>query len=316
MGKIILEQVRDVDIAARYGGEEFAVILPEISGTPARNVAERLRAAVEQELFRLPNGNEIGVTVTIGISCYPNCSTDTTAIVSTADQALYVGKQSGRNRTLLYRETLKARIDKDPDLIVQLLGESLGNVLPIVTAISAKAPFLRLHSDVVNEAAQRLAAAMHLSAGEIETLRLAALLHDIGMLVVPDKVLIRRGPLAPEDWQEIRRHPVAGADLLARVPALAEVAKIVRHHHERYDGRGYPDGLQAGDLPLLARILAIADSYGTMVSDWPGHKAVPREEACRRLREGAGTQFDPDMVERLIQSLPAEDCGGSQALSA
>jgi diguanylate cyclase (GGDEF)-like protein/putative nucleotidyltransferase with HDIG domain len=305
-GRVLEMQFRDVDVVTRYGGEEFAVILPEISGGTAKGVAERVRRAIGSTPFALPDGSELGVTVSIGISCFPNCSTDPAGAILTADQALYVAKQTGRNRVMLYRETLKARIEKDPNLIPHLLVESLDNVLPIVTAISAKAPFLRPHSECVCNAALALARTLKLSPDEQETLRLAALLHDIGMLTLPDRVLAQSGQLKPEDWDLIKQHPVAGADLLAQVPALRDVSAIVRAHHERYDGKGYPDGLHAAELPRLARVLAVADAYGSMVSDWPGHTALPRDQAVNRLRAGAGTQFDPEMVELLLKSIAAE----------
>ncbi len=303
LGQIFARQFREVDVVARYGGEEFAVILPEISGSVAKGVAERVRRAVAATPFMLPDGREIGVTVSIGVSCYPNCAASPEAAVSSADQALYIAKQAGRNRVLLYRETLKARIEKDPDLIVALLREHPDNVLPVVTAVSAKAPFLHPHTDKVLEAAALLAQALGLSAEERDALRLAAQLHDIGMATIPDALLAKTTALTPEDWEIIKRHPVTGAAYLEQVPELRHLAPLVRHHHERYDGAGYPDGLKGEAMPKLARVLAVADAYGSMISDWPGHMAVPPAQARERLKAGAGTQFDPGMVDALLRVL-------------
>lgn len=302
-GQILARQFREVDVVARYGGEEFAVILPEISGSVAKSVAERVRRAVAATPFVLPDGREIGVTVSIGISCYPNCAASPEDAVSTADQALYIAKQAGRNRVLLYRETLKARIEKDPDLIVALLRENPDNVLPVVSAVAAKAPFLHPHTDKVLEAAALLAQALGLSAQERATLRLAAQLHDIGMATIPDALLAKTTALTPEDWEIIKRHPVTGAAYLEQVPELRHLAPLVRHHHERYDGAGYPDGLKGEAMPKLARVLAVADAYGSMTSDWPGHTAVPPAQAREKLKAGAGSQFDPGMVDALLRVL-------------
>lgn len=306
LGQMLARQFRDVDVAARYGGEEFAVILPEISGSAAKDVAERVRRAVAATPFALPDGREIGVTVSIGISCYPNCAASPEAAVNTADQALYIAKQAGRNQVLLYSETLKARIEKDPDLIVTLLNENPDNVLPVVTAVAAKAPFLRPHMDKVLEAAALLAQALGLSAEEHDTLQLAIQLHDIGMAAIPDTVLAKTTPLTPEEWKIVKQHPATGAAYLEQAPKLRHLAPLVRHHHERYDGAGYPDGLKGEAMPKLARVLAVADAYGSMVSDWPGHAAVPPAQAREKLKAGAGTQFDPGMVDALLRALEDE----------
>jgi diguanylate cyclase (GGDEF)-like protein len=303
LGQIFSRQFREVDVVARYGGEEFAVILPEISGSVAKDVAERARRAVAATPFTLPDGREIGVTVSIGISCFPNCAASPEAAVNTADQALYIAKQAGRNRISLYSETLKARIEKDPDLIVAMLRENPENVLPVVSAVAAKAPFLHAHTDKVLEAVALLARALGLSAAERDTLRLAAQLHDIGMAAIPDALLAKTTALTPEEWEIIKQHPVTGAAYLEQVPQLRHLAPLVRHHHERYDGTGYPDGLKGEALPKLARVLAVADAYGSMVSDWPGHTAVPPVLAREQLKAGAGTQFDPGMVDALLRVL-------------
>lgn len=303
LADIIRRELRDGDIPARYGGEEFAMILPEISGVGAMQVAERMRRAVAATRFVLPDGREIGITVSIGVSCYPSCAASPEVAVSTADQALYMAKKTGRNRVMLYRETLKARIDKDPNLIVTLLRESSENILPVVNAVTAKAPFLHPHTDSVLHVVTLLAQALGLTAEERDTLRLAAELHDIGMATIPDALLAKTTELTAEEWGIIKQHPVTGAACLEQVPNLRHLAPLVRHHHERYDGTGYPDGLKGEALPKLARVLAVADAYGSMISDWPGHTAVSPALAREKLKAGAGTQFDPGMVEALLRAL-------------
>lgn len=305
LAEVLIKQFRDVDILARYGGEEFVVMLPEIDGGTAKGVAERVRRAVAATPFRLPDSGEIAVTVSIGVSCYPACASTPEGVVSRADQALYIAKQAGRNRVVLYRETLKARIEKDPDLVVELLTESMDNVLPIVTAVSCKAPFFRNHVDTVERTAMTLAQTLGLSPEERETLRLASLLHDIGMITVPDTILAKTDLLSPEEWELVKHHPVTAAELLERVPALRHVASLVRHHHERMDGQGYPDGLKGDELPYLARILAVADAYTAMIADWPGRKPITNTEAKAKLQAGAGTQFDPKIVQALLESFEA-----------
>jgi diguanylate cyclase (GGDEF)-like protein len=303
LGSIMAVQVREVDTVARIGGEEFAVIFPEISGSTAKEIGERMRKAIAGTPFTLPDGRQIGVTASIGISCFPNCSSEPKAAMATADQALYVAKQAGRNRVMLYRETLKARLEKNPELIVELLNESLDNVLPIATAVSTHAPFMRAHGERTARAARLLAEALKLPPDQRETLRLAAMLHDIGMLTIPSPVLGKHDPLTPEERGLVRRHPEIGAEWLARVPALKDVVPLVRHHHERHNGRGYPDGLKGEAIPRLVAVLALADAYASMISDWPGRRALPPDRVRAELRAGAGSQFAPDLVEAFLRAL-------------
>ena len=296
-------QVRDVDTLVRYGGEEFAVIFPEITGAAAREIGERIRRTIADTPFVLPDGRPVSVTVSAGISCFPNCAADAPQAVGTADQALYTAKQEGRNRVLLYRDTLKARLEKNPELVVELLNRGSDQILPVATAVASLAPFLRQHTEQVGRATALLAGALKLPPEDCETLRLAALLHDIGMLAVPAGVLARQTPLTAEEQQLLRRHPVTAAAWLERVPALSRLTPIVRHHHEHFDGRGYPDGLRGNAIPVLAQVLALADAYASMISDWPGRRALSTADAEAELRRCAGTQFDPLLVDRFLQAL-------------
>jgi diguanylate cyclase (GGDEF)-like protein len=293
-------QVRDVDTLARYGGEEFAVIFPEISGGAAKEIGERIRHAIADKPFALPDGQRINVTVSVGISCFPNCAVDAAQAINTADQALYMAKQEGRNRVLLYRETLKARLEKNPELVVELLNQGPEMILPVAAAVSVLAPFMRHHAEQVRQATVLLAQVLKLSPDDVETLRLAALLHDIGMFAVPAAVLGKRTPLAPDEERSLNAHPALAAGWLARVPALARLAPIVRHHHEHFDGQGYPDGLRGEKIPWLARVLSLADAYASMLTDWPGRCAMSGEEARAELRRCAGSQFDPELVQKFL----------------
>ncbi len=296
LAQVFSRQIRDVDLVVRYGGEEFVFILPETDMVGSKLVAERIRRAVATELIRLPEGQEIGVTASLGIACYPLCGDTTEMLLAHADQALYTAKQEGRNRVCLYREILKVLLEEKPAHIVELLKQSLENIQPIVTAMSSKGAFFQNHTRIVQQTAEQLAESLGLSQPDRENLRLASQLHDVGMIVIPDEVLNKRGPLSPQEWDLIKQHSTTAADYLEQVPALRHIAPIVRHHHERYDGAGYPGGLKGDQTPYLARVLAVADAYGTMVSQWPGRTAKTVEQARAELITGAGTQFDPKVV--------------------
>jgi diguanylate cyclase (GGDEF)-like protein len=295
---------RQADLAARFGGEEFAVLLPDTDAEGARLVAERIRSSVAGGPVRLADGGDIAVTLSIGIAIGPQDGETPDRMLERADQALYSAKRAGRNRVFLYRETPKARLEGDPAQLQALLGRGAESIPEIITAFSAKARFYRGHSEAVAEAARRLGAALGLGADEREALGLAALLHDLGMIGIPDEILNRRGGLSETEWALVQSHAAAGAELLARVPALGHLAPIVRHHHERFDGSGYPDGLRGEAIPYLARVLAVADAYGTVAGGWVGRTPQSEAQALEMVRAGAGTAFDP----RVAGALTAPPC--------
>ncbi|MDO8703411.1 MAG: HD domain-containing protein [Sulfuricaulis sp.] len=184
-----------------------------------------------------------------------------------------------------------------------MLNQSLENIQPVVTAVSAKAAFFHNHTVLVEQTAMRLADALKLNEEDHEKLRLAARLHDIGMVTMPDAVLNKQSTLTAEDWALIRQHSATSAGFLERVSALRHLAPIVRHHHERYDGAGYPDGLKSEAIPYLARVLAVADTYASMTGDWVGHKTVSPGQVKSKLAAAAGTQLDPQIVSAFVKYL-------------
>jgi HD-GYP domain-containing protein (c-di-GMP phosphodiesterase class II) len=171
-------------------------------------------------------------------------------------------------------------------------AESLGN------AIDAKDPHTSMHSDEVAEVARILALAMNLTPSQAAVIHVAGHLHDIGKIGVPDSVLRKQGPLTTKEWQAIRRHPEAGAAILEPVTALKRIGVVdmVLHHHERWDGKGYPHGLKGAAIPLGARIITVADSLSAMLQDRPYRAALNLDRACREIERCAGTQFDPAVV--------------------
>jgi HD-GYP domain-containing protein (c-di-GMP phosphodiesterase class II) len=155
------------------------------------------------------------------------------------------------------------------------------------------------HSDRVVVLARRIGQRLDLVGAQLRDLEYAARLHDIGKVGVPDAVLHKAGPLADDEWQVIRGHAAWGAELVGRIPGLEGVARIVRHHHERFDGDGYPDGLTGAEIPLASRILTVSDAYVAMTEDRPYRRARPGFEVDRELRDGSGSQFDPEVVTGL-----------------
>lgn len=181
--------------------------------------------------------------------------------------------------------------------VIHQFAESLG------AAIDAKDSHTSLHSEEVAEIAQRIALAMGLSPGVADLIHVAGHLHDIGKIGVPDAVLGKQGPLSVAEWKLVRRHPDMGAEILDPVPFFKDtgIVDMVRHHHERYDGKGYPGGLRSAGIPLGARIIAVADSLSAILQDRPYRVARSFESACLEIRHCSGTQFDPIVVNAFLK---------------
>ncbi len=176
----------------------------------------------------------------------------------------------------------------------------------LVRAIDAKDHYTKGHSDVVAEYAAKLAARANLSDEVRRALRTAGLLHDVGKLAVPDAILKKPGSLTTGEYDDMKRHVTIGEVLIREVPQLTDVIQAVSCHHERYDGTGYPRGLRGEEIPLVGRIIAIADAYSAMSLDRPYRKAITPDQVIQELEEGAGTQFDPELVRLFIELVKEE----------
>lgn len=174
-------------------------------------------------------------------------------------------------------------------------------ILAFVQAIDAKDSYTAQHSARVADLAQTIAKALGLHPDDVDRIRRAALLHDVGKIAVPESILSKQGRLTPEEYHLIKQHPVASARIIGCVDQYHPYVNGVRHHHERIDGKGYPDGLCGLDIPLDARIIAVADAFEAMTSDRAYRSKLPTEEAVKRLQDGAGTQFDPHIVEVFLR---------------
>jgi len=298
IGKIIKSSVRDADQAFRYGGDEFVVILPQTARNDAYVVAERVREQIVEEVEK----EALNVTCSIGLASYPADGVIYEDLVTGADTALYYAKWTGGNRSYLSSKVLSEPADNGG---AQGKRNGLSAVYSLVSVVEARDPYVYGHSKKVSTYAVALAEAIGLSPDEVSKVSTAALLHDIGKIGIPDKVLNKKGGLNEEDWRAVKAHPRLGANIVSNIPNLVPCVSIILHHHERWDGGGYPDGLKGEEIPIGARILAIADSFEAMTSARPYRPALSLEKVAKELRQGARHQFDPQLVEVLIGIIEA-----------
>jgi two-component system cell cycle response regulator len=251
--------------AFRMGGDEFCALF-ETAGEPPEPMLRGAAAALSEQ------GDGFSVGCSHGAVLLPVEAADAPSALRTADQRMYASKHAGR----VSAERQSA------DVLLRALAE--------------RDPGLGAHQETV-ELATAAAERLGLSPDEVERVRHATELHDVGKVAIPDAILTKPGPLTDEEWAFVRRHPLIGARIVLGAPALARVASLVRASHERWDGAGYPDGLAGEGIPIGARVVAVADAYAAMISDRPYRQAYSDAEALDELRSAAGTQFDPQVVE-------------------
>jgi diguanylate cyclase (GGDEF)-like protein len=291
------------DCLARWGGEEFAVLLAGVS-TDAEldRRAEQLRTAVARTPIAA-DGVTIRLTISVGAARAGERLDSLDALVEAADRCLYAAKRHGRNRVSLVPHAVAAEIPSgEPEAV------AIARALAFAAAVREQAP--DAHAGQVADLATRIAERMALPSSVVLRCRLGGWLHDVGKAAVPARVLDKPGPLDEQEWALMRTHPAVGEDIVRRVPALCEAAAAVRHHHERYDGRGYPDGLVGAAIPIEARILAAADAYSAMTAERVYSAARTPDEAAAELRRCAGTQLDPAVVTALLEVLALPAAGG------
>ena len=282
--------LRKSDTPFRYGGDEFAIILPATDANRAKQVIDRIRA----KWLKNPEAHhptlETPLGFSAGIAQFPENAETADALVFLADSALYYAKREGGYRATLVSDITAIKSDV-------LSTATLDQVYALAATVDARDPYTYGHSARVADIAQKLAKAIGLPEKELADLYAASLLHDVGKVGIPDAVLTKPDLLTAEEWEIIKKHSAEGARIVGYVKGLAALVPVILHHHEWYDGTGYPDGLKGEEIPLAARIIILADAYDTMTTSRPYREVVSHQEACEDLKRHSGTQFDPELVE-------------------
>lgn len=307
LGRLIKESVRTTDIAARYGGEEFAVILPNTLEKEAIEIAENIRVNIENTYFKGEENQPKGkLTASMGISVYPDKAKNDVELIKSADDALYRAKFFSKNRVEVYTSILdemKINIDeKDVELVA--------SIKTLISIINAKDRYTYGHVERVVIYSRLIAEKLKLNEKERNTLIYGAYMHDIGKINIPQDILMKKMKLTNDEWSQLKDHPANGVEIIKSVKSLQSVIPLIISHHERYDGKGYPNNLKADEIPFLARILTVVDSFDAMTSNRPYNNRKSYDEAIEEIKKCEGTQFDPELAEIFIDTI-TDECGKS-----
>ena len=323
VARTVQSEKRASDVLARYGGDEFVLLMPETdldSGVP---VLDRIRARVEE----LPMPSGFAVTLSCGVCQHESgLLQPAEELFRRADMALYDAKKGGRNCTRSWRhlsgklgydefvqaESVKVLQSRIAEMSARSTDTFAQSLWGLVRAIEARDPFTRHHSRNVTRLSVGLARAMGIEAGLIDTIRRAAMIHDIGMIGVPDSILTKPGELDETERQVIEQHPRIGVHIIQGMRFLEREVPMVRHHHERFDGTGYPGSLAGQRIPQGARIIALADALDAMTSNRSHRESRPLGEALVEIMAAAGSQFDPEAVEVLMNWVQSVAAGRGQ----
>jgi diguanylate cyclase (GGDEF)-like protein len=324
VAQAIKSNLRASDQVGRYGGEEFMLLLTETDVEEGAILTEKLRALVARQKFVVESGHELSVTISIGIVGGAGGSLRTDLLVRDADAAMYSAKSLGRNQTYIFAEPDDdARVPRAPisqagrATAVEVGRAARDAAAASLTSAIAPLPHYRGRpSALIATIVTAMARNLDLAEPEVDRIRLAALLHDVGKVAVPEDILEKPGALTSAEWRAVVQHPRIGQVILEQAAALRDAVPIILHHHERYSGRGYPFGLRGSDIPLGARIVAIADAYDAMTHDRPYKRAMGHDEAISELRRGAGTQFDPELVGLFCDLYATEAPAPDSTISA
>lgn len=318
---LLFENCRLSDFIARYGGEEFALVLPHVGYEGAREAALRLNKIFAENVFKT-SGGDVRVTVSIGVAAFPeDTMRDRVELISFANQALFRSKAAGRNLVTLYRDIVPVFGDRLPDLkmsedrvvefqrrMMEITHTARRAYLDVsrtlIRALETKDHFTAGHAASTAKYCLQVAELMGMSPEEAEVVQHAGLLHDIGKICIPDSILLKPSRLTIVEFETMKQHPYLGYKILNPIKFLQQESILVLHHHEWFNGEGYPCRLKGAEIPLGARIIAVIDTYDTIRSSGGRYKKTGTVEAAvNELINCAGAQFDPGVVKAFIEVL-------------
>lgn len=284
VARSLQDELRPYDQVARYGGDEFVLLLPGSDEEATAQAAERCRDA-------------IGGKCSIGVAAWHD-GLDADGLLEQADRALMLAKRTGKGRVAVANPEVEREL-----ALLQSRSGSPAAVQALAAAIEERDSYTHEHTQLVVRLSRGVAMMLGLPTEDVDRIANAALLHDVGKLAMPAELLNKQGPLTHEEWAVISEHPIVGERILARTKELAQIAPIVRHEHEHWNGTGYPDGLEKTRIPVGSRVILACEAYVAMTAERPYRPAHTPDHAVAELRAGSGSKFDPEVVDALLDLL-------------
>jgi diguanylate cyclase (GGDEF)-like protein/putative nucleotidyltransferase with HDIG domain len=296
LAQTLIAELRQTDMSFRFGGDEFVIILPATTAEIAREIVDRIKIHWAQVSRAQYGTQESALGLSAGIVQFPRDADTADGLVLLAETTLREARGEGGGKSMLASEM---------ELVHSSFQDtaSVDQIYALAATVDARDPYASGHWERVTATADLIGRAIGLSADDLNTLHAAALLHDIGKVSIPDQIITKADKPTDSEWEIIKKHSVEGARIVGNIGELSKLAPIIRHHHESYDGTGYPDGLKGEDIPIGARIVHLADAYDTMTTFRPYRNTISYKEACSELKQCAGSQFDPEIVEAFITAM-------------
>jgi diguanylate cyclase (GGDEF)-like protein len=307
--RVILGELRPGDVCGRIGGDEFLLALPDSDAWGAERVVERLRAAVAAAPLPQPGSahtreRRARLAFSAGIAEFPRDARDQQGLMRLADGALFRAKRSGRNRCVVYSSFVDAPLSLQEEADRARTAGLANTVYALARAVDLKDGYTHQHSARVAQYAGVLAREVGMSEEEIEQIRTAGILHDVGKVGVADAVLLKPARLTDDEFLEMQRHSTLGRDIVQGA-GMPEIAEWVLYLHERWDGQGYPQKLEGEEIPLASRVLGVADAFEAMTSSRLYRRGMAVEKALEELEQSAGRQFDPAVAQLMVDLVRA-----------
>lgn len=297
---IIKSDLYEEDFLVRYGGEEFILFLPLTMEGSAFKAIEKVRKNIENAFLHSGDIREF-LTVSVGAATYPLHGKNLEEIVKKADIAVRKGKKTGRNKAIMFSESVVEKSLYTDDIQQKIDDAYLSSIYALAATIDAKDHYTFGHSNNVAMLSKRLAKEAGYDDADLDLIHSAGLLHDIGKVGIPEHVLSKPGVLTPDERKIMQSHVLQSISIIKHIPNLVETVPIIISHHEHYDGSGYPRQIKGESIPRLGRILCLADSFDAMTTDRPYRKGLTSEQAIYEIKRNKGTHFDPDLCDIMIR---------------